>query len=142
MLEKLPHKLGNGYLYLKSTCFHTKELWRRIVLSIYISNVDDHLRNHGFILEETGWKLSPAYDINPSADGNGLSLNISEYDNSHNLELALSVIEYFRIDVSRAKDIVKQIKVAVSKWKELASKLGISGTKQELMARAFRISAD
>lgn len=46
------------------------------------SSADDHLRNHGFILEETGWRLSPVYDINPSADGNGLKLNISEHDNS------------------------------------------------------------
>lgn len=116
-----------------------EELWRRIVLSICISNVDDHLRNHGFILEETGWKLSPAYDLNPNADGDGLKLNISEHDNSQSLELALSVREYFRISEPRAKEIVEQVKKSVLKWKELASKIGISRRKQDLMARAFRI---
>lgn len=117
-----------------------EELWRRIVLSICISNVDDHLRNHGFILEEKGWRLSPAYDINPIADGNGLKLNISEHDNSQSLELALSVIKYFRIDEFKAKQIIEEVKKSVSKWREFANKLGISGRKQELMARAFRVT--
>ncbi len=67
------------------------KLWRRIVLNICISNVDYHLRNHGFILDESGWRLSPAYDINPSSDGNGLNLNISEHDNSQNLDLAFLI---------------------------------------------------
>ena len=141
------HTLGVSYLDLAEFIIRSgsnvnedlEELWRRIVLSICISNVDDHLRNHGFILEETGWRLSPAYDINPSADGNGLKLNISEHDNSQSLELALSVIEYFRIDELRAKEILVDVKKSVSKWREFANKLGISGRKQDLMARAFRV---
>lgn len=141
------HTLGVSYLDLAEFIIRSgsnvnedlEELWRRIVLSICISNVDDHLRNHGFILEETGWRLSPAYDINPSADGNGLKLNISEHDNSQSLELALSVIEYFRMDESRAKEIIENVKKSVSKWREFANKLGISGRKQYLMARAFRV---
>ncbi|MCB9091962.1 MAG: HipA domain-containing protein [Halobacteriovoraceae bacterium] len=141
------HTLGVSYLDLAEFIIRSgsnvdedlEELWRRIVLSICISNVDDHLRNHGFILEETGWRLSPAYDINPSADGEGLNLNISEHDNSQSLELALSVIEYFRITEKRAKKIVAKVKASASKWRELASELGISRTKQDLMARAFRV---
>jgi len=141
------HSLGVSYLDLAEFIIRSgsnvdedlEELWRRIVLSICISNVDDHLRNHGFILEESGWRLSPAYDINPSVDGNGLMLNISEHDNSQSLELALSVIKYFRIDESRAKKIVEQVKVSASKWRALANKLGISRSKQDLMARAFRV---
>jgi serine/threonine-protein kinase HipA len=54
-----------------------EELWRRIVFSICVSNTDDHLRNHGFLLREKGWQLSPAYDINPTETGTGLKLNIS-----------------------------------------------------------------
>jgi serine/threonine-protein kinase HipA len=116
-----------------------EELWKRIVLSICISNVDDHLRNHGFILEGTGWRLSPAYDINPSADGDGLKLNISEHDNSQDLNLALSVIEYFRINEVNAKQIIEEVKTAASKWRVHAEKLSISKGKQDLMARAFRV---
>ena len=59
-----------------------RELWKRIVFSVSISNTDDHLRNHGFLLNKEGWSLSPAYDINPIEKGSGLSLNISEFDNS------------------------------------------------------------
>jgi serine/threonine-protein kinase HipA len=141
------HTLGVSYLDLAEFIIRSgsnvdedlEELWRRIVLSICISNVDDHLRNHGFLLEETGWRLSPAYDINPNADGNGLKLNISEHDNSQSLELALSVIEYFRISELRAKEILDQVKVSTSKWRNHAEKLNILKRKQDLMARAFRI---
>jgi len=66
-------------------------------------------------------------------------LNISEHDNSQSLELALSVIEYFRIDKKRANKIIEQIEKSVMKWRELANNLGISRRKQDLMARAFRV---
>ncbi len=117
-----------------------EELWKRIVLNICISNVDDHLRNHGFILEKTGWRLSPAYDINPTSNGEGLKLNISQYDNSQSLDLALSVVQYFRINEAKAKLIIEKVKKAVSKWKIHAEKLSISRQKQNLMSRAFRIA--
>lgn len=115
-----------------------EELWRRIILNICISNVDDHLRNHGFILNELGWRLSPAYDINPSADGNGLKLNISKDDNTQDLELALQVISYFRLDKTKAQQIIDDVRRAVSKWRDHAKSLGVSKIEQDLMARAFR----
>jgi serine/threonine-protein kinase HipA len=74
-----------------------RELWRRIAFNIAISNTDDHLRNHGFLLTHVGWILSPAYDMNPSPLGRGLSLAINEDDNSPDFELAVSVGEYFRL---------------------------------------------
>ncbi|MEK7692307.1 MAG: HipA domain-containing protein, partial [Bdellovibrionota bacterium] len=67
-----------------------EQLWRRIVFFICVSNTDDHLRNHGFILRSKGWALAPAYDMNPVATGDGLHLNISESDNAQDLDLALS----------------------------------------------------
>lgn len=113
------------------------ELWRRIVFSICVSNTDDHLRNHGFLLAEAGWKLSPAYDINPEPTGAGLHLNISEDDNSLNLELALEVAEYFRLGNDEAKSIVGEVVDAVAWWRDVASNLGISRGEQEAMAPAF-----
>lgn len=118
-----------------------EELWKRIVFSICVTNTDDHLRNHGFILTEKGWTLSPAYDINPIENGTGLKLNISENDNSLDFDLALQVIEYFRIGEKKALDIIKRIKKAVSNWESVANKYNISKTEQELMAKAFRISS-
>ncbi|MBS2099764.1 type II toxin-antitoxin system HipA family toxin, partial [Carboxylicivirga linearis] len=114
-----------------------EELWRRIVFSICVSNTDDHLRNHGFILTEKGWVLSPAYDINPVETGTGLKLNISDDDNALDLDLALEVSEFFRLSESRANEIIKEVKSSVSKWREIAGKYGISRTDQELKALAF-----
>jgi len=114
------------------------ELWRRIVFSICVSNTDDHLRNHGFLLQPDGWKLSPAYDINPDPTGTGLSLNISDIDNSLNLELALEVAEYFRLAKIEAVSIMEAIKQAVSKWPEVANDVGISRAEQQMMRAAFR----
>ena len=116
-----------------------EELWKRIVFSICVTNTDDHLRNHGFILTDKGWILSPAYDINPVENGTGLKLNISENDNSLDFDLAFDVIEYFRLDEKKAVNIIKQIKSVVSNWRSLANRYNISKTEQELMAKAFRL---
>ena len=114
-----------------------EELWRRIVFSICVSNTDDHLRNHGFLLTNRGWILSPAYDINPDETGRGLKLNISENDNSLDLNLALSVCEYFRLSSQKARSIIDEVRKAVSKWKNVASRQGITKAEQEIKSRAF-----
>ena len=114
-----------------------EELWRRIVFSICVKNTDDHLRNHGFILGENGWRLSPAYDINAVPTGTGLSLNISDEDNSLNLELALDVAEFFRLNSIEAKEIIQQVQHNVSKWQLIATNYGLSRREQEQMSFAF-----
>lgn len=114
-----------------------EQLWRRIVFSICVSNTDDHLRNHGFLLMDDGWVLSPAYDINPNPNGGGLKLNISDDDNSVDLDLALEVAEYFRVNEKRANEIIKEVIEAVSNWKVVAKKYGISRVEQEIKAIAF-----
>lgn len=117
-----------------------EELWRRIVFSICVKNTDDHLRNHGFLLGEKGWRLSPTYDVNPTYYGSGLSLNISENDNSLNLDLVLEVAVYFRLDIKRAKDIITKVKNSVQNWRSIANKYAIPKIQQELMANAFEMS--
>ena len=115
-----------------------EQLWRRIVFSICVTNTDDHLRNHGFLLTNEGWVLSPAYDINPVETGTGLKLNISDEDNSLDLNLAMEVSEFFRLSEKRAAEIKEEILNAVSGWKEMAIKYGISRVEQELKAVAFK----
>lgn len=101
-----------------------EQLWRRIVFYICVSNLDDHLRNHGFIFQPScGWVLSPAFDINPVAHGEGLKLNISESDNSQNLELAREVAVLFRIKVDKADEIIKEVIKAVKKWRDVVRAL-------------------
>ena len=115
------------------------QLWRRIVFNIAISNTDDHLRNHGFLLNKTGWILSPAYDINPSIDKDGLSLNIDTDNNALDFELAKSVGEYFQLTPKACDRIITEIKAVVNQWRTLASEIGISRGEQEMMAGAFRV---
>ena len=116
-----------------------KELWRRIVFSVAISNTDDHLRNHGFLLTPKGWKLSPAYDLNPNENGNGLSLNISNSENSLDFDLCLSVINDFRWDKNEAVQYINHTKSVVSEWKKLAAKIHISHSDQIMMEKAFKV---
>jgi len=116
------------------------ELWRRIVFNIMIKNTDDHLRNHGFLLTPRGWILSPAYDVNPVYFGKGLTLNISENDNSLDLDLALSVIQYFRLDKSQAESIIAEVKNSVGNWKKISAKYNIPNHELQLMEPAFELS--
>jgi len=112
------------------------QLWKRIVFNIAISNTDDHLRNHGFILKEDGWRLSPAYDINPSIDKDGLALNIDSSDNALSFQLAKSVGTYFQLNNQQMDEIINQIIAIRKNWRKLANKIGISRAEQELMAKA------
>ena len=139
------HLAGAGYLELVGILSRQgaeptrdlHELWRRIVFSIAIRNTDDHLRNHGFLLTQTGWRLSPAYDLNPDPNGAGLSLNISETDNALSFDLALEVAPYFRLKPQSAAAVLREVKAAVGTWKEHARALGIARNEQEIMATAF-----
>ena len=116
-----------------------EQLWRRIVFNIAISNTDDHLRNHGFIITNNGWELSPAYDLNPSIDKDGLSLNIDMDDNALNYDLAKSVGMYFRLDENQMNTILEEVLTAVASWKEMATKIGIPKNEIELMEKAFNL---
>jgi serine/threonine-protein kinase HipA len=114
------------------------QLWRRIIFNIAISNTDDHLRNHGFILTGKGWILSPAYDLNPSIEKDGLSLNIDMDDNALSFELAKSVGVYFRLSESEMKTIIHEVSQAVKGWKNIAKKIGLKNAEIELMSGAFK----
>lgn len=114
------------------------QLWRRIVFNIAISNTDDHLRNHGFILTDKGWVLSPAYDLNPSIEKDGLSLNIDMDDNALDFDLAKSVGEYFRLSEKEMETILSEVLAVVKDWKRVAEAIGIKNAEMELMAGAFR----
>lgn len=113
------------------------QLWRRIIFNIAISNTDDHLRNHGFLLTKKGWILSPAYDLNPSIDKDGLALNIDAVNNELDFELAKSVGKYFRLDEKQMDTIMQEVNQAISNWKTIAKELGIPRGEIELMAKAF-----
>lgn len=115
------------------------QLWRRIVFNIAVSNNDDHLRNHGFIYQNSGWVLSPAYDINPVPNARGLHLNISDADNSLDFDLAMSVIDFFQLNSTAAENIKNEVLSSVAHWRKLAESLNIPRGEQDRMAPAFNV---
>lgn len=118
-----------------------RELWSRIVFNMLVSNADDHLRNHGYLLVPgKGWRLAGAYDMNPDPQAQGLKLNVSEVDNALDLELALSVAHIFRVGKKAAKDIVAHHQGVVAQWRKIADGLQIPAREQDRMAPAFRLA--
>jgi len=118
-----------------------EQLWRRLVFSILISNTDDHLRNHGFLYAgQAGWRLSPAYDLNPvpvDVKPRILTTAINEDDNTASLALAMEVAPYFDLEPATAGKIAAEVGKAVSNWRDEAVRLGIGKSEIERMASAF-----
>jgi serine/threonine-protein kinase HipA len=141
------HVEGVGYLDLVGFIMqHSPEakedleqLWRRMAFNILVSNTDDHLRNHGFLLAPLGWRLSPAYDMNPNETGNGLTLNISENSNEQDIALALETAHLYQLKSDRAESILKEMRREISHWRVVAKKFGISNSEIEQTQRAFRL---
>ncbi|MBQ6624074.1 MAG: HipA domain-containing protein, partial [Mogibacterium sp.] len=116
-----------------------EELWCRIVFSMAVTNTDDHLRNHAFILSKKGWTLSPMFDVNPVPYGNELALNVDEQDNRISIELALRTAGKYGIDERKAEKLAKEINGVVSAdWENLAKTLDMSRSQIENMRPAFK----
>lgn len=117
------------------------ELWRRIVFNILISNTDDHLRNHAFLYTgPDGWRLAPAYDLNPvptDIKPRILTTAIDLDDGSASLDLAMSVVGYFELDEAKAHVIAAEVGQAVATWREEASQLSLTRAEIDRMASAF-----
>lgn len=137
---------GSSYLdmvsFIKSYGCNPKkdlvELWKRIVFNMAVSNTDDHLRNHAFILTKYGWKLSPLYDVNPVPYGDELSLNVNEDDNRISISLAIATAKQFGLQEEQAKAIAENmIAVVRDNWEKIAVQYGISRGKIEDMRPAF-----
>jgi serine/threonine-protein kinase HipA len=118
-----------------------RQLWRRIIFSVLISNTDDHLRNHGFLYQGTsGWVLSPAYDLNPvpvDVKPRVLCTAINVEDATASVDLALSVADYFDLKPAEAKRIAAEVGGAVSKWRDEANRVGVPKSEINRMASAF-----
>ena len=117
------------------------ELWRRIVFNILISNTDDHLRNHAFLYTgPDGWRLAPAYDLNPvptDIKPRVLTTAIDFDDGSASLDLAMSVVGYFELAEDKAHAIAAEVGKAVTTWREESAKLGLTKAEIDRMASAF-----
>ena len=137
---------GSSYLdiaaFIKSYGAHPKkdlmELWKRIVFNMAVTNTDDHLRNHAFILTDKGWILSPLYDVNPVPYGDELSLNVDEGDNRISIDLAVQTAVRFGISKPDAEDYAEDIlKIIRDNWEKTAVGYGLTRRQIEEMRPAF-----
>ena len=137
---------GSSYLdiaaFIKSYGAQPKkdlgELWKRIVFNMAVTNTDDHLRNHAFILTDKGWILSPLYDVNPVPYGDELSLNVDEEDNSISIDLAVQTAVRVGISESDAEAQAEEIlKIVREDWEKTAAGYGLSRRQIEEMRPAF-----
>ena len=116
------------------------ELWRGIVFNMAVSNTDDHLRNHGFVLVKAGWSLSPLYDVNPDIYGDALSLNVDSDNNLIDFNLALSVAKVYGLTDVKAVEELKEIKnIVENNWRRIAQQYGLGRSEIESMAPAFEM---
>lgn len=135
---------NHGYLdivdFILQSCTEVdtnlKELYRRVAFNISVGNTDDHFRNHGFLLTSQGWTLSPAYDMNPTAN-QYQSLLINENTNRPDIKILLASCEQYMISQIEAEVIVDEVKAAVNNWEDRARRLGISSKEIALFRPAF-----
>ena len=118
-----------------------EELWKRVVFNILISNTDDHLRNHGFLHIQSGWRLSPLYDVNPSPYGDSLSLAIAFDDHLMSIETALETASLYRLKATAAKRTAADMAAVIrNNWQPFARQNGLSRAAVEAMRPAFALA--
>lgn len=117
------------------------ELYRRVAFNVLVSNVDDHLRNHGFLRRDrSGWALSPAYDLNPvpvDLKARVLTTNIDLDEGTCSIDLLESAADYFALSLAEARVILGQVAGATSRWREVARDVGAPAAEMDRMASAF-----
>lgn len=113
------------------------QLFRRVVFNVAISNRDDHLRNHGFILLPGGWRLSPAFDLNPNIDKTEHALNLDIGDNRANLDNVIATAQYYELSTDQAAQIAGEVVAVTRQWEDAAKHLAIPRGDIELMRAAF-----
>ena len=118
-----------------------RELWSRIVFNLLVSNTDDHLRNHGFLLTPQGLTLSPVYDINPTPDGKELSLAINEVDTHCEIAIAMEAHRDYGLSKAEADAALRAVRDAAGGWRQEAGRLDIPHAQQRLMAEAFTLDS-
>jgi serine/threonine-protein kinase HipA len=117
------------------------ELYRRVAFNVLVSNVDDHLRNHGFLRRDgSGWVLSPAYDLNPvpvDLKARVLTTNINLDEGTCSIDLLEAAAGYFALSLADAREILGQVAGATSRWREVAREVRAPAAEMNRMASAF-----
>jgi serine/threonine-protein kinase HipA len=115
-----------------------EQLFRRLVFNILTGHRDDHLRNHGFLRSREGWRLAPAYDLNPMPEKPLHEIATGIVDRTSSIDVAITETAPFcRLSTNRALEIVKEVRQAVSGWRQVIATIGISSPEVELVSGAF-----
>lgn len=117
-----------------------EQLFRRVVFNVMTAHRDDHLRNHGFLATESGWRVSPAFDLNPLPTSTDHALALDEENHTPSLDLVRKTAEYYRVKSDRVEEIIREVREAVELWRGVAASAGIDRDEIELMADAFTLS--
>ena len=146
-LLRKEHSEGTSYLELAQflraqgdgahVATDLEQLFRRVAFNVAVGNRDDHLRNHGFVLGANGWRLAPAFDVNPNTDKAEHVLNIDDTDNRPSLNTVLSTAAFYGLSPDRARCVVEEVAHAVDGWQDGARQVGIAAADIELSSIAF-----
>lgn len=140
---------GERYSYLDLVSFLEEEgsnpredipeLWKRVLFSCAIGNTDDHMRNHGFLRERGGWRLSPAFDVNPTPGDNLKHLrSFIDFDcDDADPAAALAVCEWYRVTEAEARAFARALASSLRHWRKVAASNGVSKQSQQYMASCF-----
>ncbi len=102
-----------------------EELFRRIVFNVLVGNRDDHLRNHGFLRARDGFRLAPAFDVNPNVDRSDHVLAIDDAVTDPSVALVESTAPFYRVGAKRAAAIVAGVRASLAPWRAVAKRQGI-----------------
>jgi serine/threonine-protein kinase HipA len=111
-----------------------QQLFRRAVFNVITAHRDDHLRNHGFLGTPRGWRLSPAFDLNPVPTKLDHAIALDEGDHTPDLDLVRQTAGYYRVKPPQAETIIREVHEAVGTWRSVAAKVGIHRDEIEMMA--------
>lgn len=148
LLERRDGQEGGSYLHLieaLESCGGVRltedmhQLFRRAVFNLLVGNRNDHLRNHGFILQPTGWRLSPAFDLNPNPAKSDHSLTWDGKSAAPVLQTLLDTAGHYRLDAAAAQFIVDEVSAVVATWKDRAAQLDLPGGEVQMMANVFAV---
>lgn len=114
-----------------------EQLFRRVVFNVAVGNRDDHLRNHGFLLGQNGWRMAPAFDVNPNVEKDTHVLNLDETDNRPSMASVRATFDYYRIKPEKAEQIIQDVLGVVRDWENRAKRQGLSAEERLESRRAF-----